>query len=250
MIRVFGFGAGTPKNIAPETDPPQGLDWDLYCGPAPVRPFSTDIHPGNWRQYLTFGNGDLADWGVHWFDQILWWTEERYPRRIFSTGRRLRQDLRSDAPDTQVASFEFESFTLAWEHRRFAGNGAERHSSGIYFYGTEGTLHVGWRDGWTLYPANRNKPVLHEDAKMNLPDYQNIRELWADFLEAIRTGRKPVSDIENGHLATNLCLLGMLSLKLGRSLQWDGPRERVLNDPEANRSLTRVYRQPWEYPQA
>jgi predicted dehydrogenase len=248
MVRAFVHSAGGPGERTPDSEPPPGLDWDLWCGPAPLRPFNKAIHPRGFRQFLDYANGTLGDWGIHWFDQILWWTEERYPKRIFSTGGRfVRQDA-SDAPDTQIAVYEFETFRLSWEHRHYAGNNAEKTPIGCYFYGTNGTLHLGWRDGWTFYPAKSNEPPVHEDARLNQPDDQNIAELFADFLEAIRTNRRPVSDIENGHLATNLSLLGMISYRLGRSLVWDGERERFVGDPDANALLSRPYRAPWRYP--
>jgi len=248
MVRAFVHSAGGPGERTPDSEPPPGLDWDLWCGPAPLRPFNKAIHPRGFRQFLDYANGTLGDWGIHWFDQILWWTEERYPKRIFSTGGRfVRQDV-SDAPDTQIAVYEFETFRLSWEHRHYAGNNAEKTPIGCYFYGTNGTLHLGWRDGWTFYPAKSNEPPVHEDARLNQPDDQNIAELFADFLEAIRTNRRPVSDIENGHLATNLSLLGMISYRLGRSLVWDGERERFVGDPDANALLSRPYRAPWRYP--
>jgi len=81
------------------------------------------------------------------------------------------------------------------------------------------------------------------------PDHQNIPELWADFIEAIRMGRRPVCDIEIGHRSTNMSLLGMLSLKLGRSVQWDGQNTRIVGDDEANKLLRRDYRKPWQYPE-
>ena len=149
-----------------------------------------------------------------------------------------------------MATFEFESFTVVWEHRQYAANNAEKTNLGAYFYGTEGTFHMGWQDGWNFYPADKKKPALHEDPKLNKPDDQNIRELWADFLDAIQSGRRSLCDIETGHRSTNMSLLGMLSLKLGRSVHWDGEKEVVLGDPEANKLLSRVYRTPWEYPKA
>ncbi|MBN2133899.1 MAG: hypothetical protein JW741_30635, partial [Sedimentisphaerales bacterium] len=91
---------------------------------------------------------------------------------------------------------------------------------------------------------------IHEDPQLNLPDNQNIKELWADFLNAIETDRRPVCDIEAIHYSTNLSLLGMLSYKLGRSVTWDGAREICLGDAEANKLLRREYRKPWVYPQA
>ncbi len=250
MVRAFVHSGGGPGQKTPDSDPPAGMDWNMWCGPAPLRPYNKSLHPRGFRYHLDYANGVLGDWGIHWFDQILWWTEEKYPRRIYSTAaRRIKQDS-TDAPDTQVATFEFESFTAVWEHRQYAANNAEKTAIGCYFYGTEGTFHMGWLDGWTFYPADRKKPVVHEEPKLNAPDTQNIRELFADFLASIKSGRRAVCDIEKGHLSTNMSLLGMLSWKVGRSVQWDGEKERIVGDDEANKLLSRPYRAPWKYPKA
>lgn len=248
MVRAFVHYPGGPGEMTPDSEPPPGLDWNMWCGPAPLRPFNKRMHPRGFRQFLDYANGQLGDWGIHWMDQILWWTEELYPKTVFSSGGRFIKRDNTDSPDTQVATFQFESFTAVWEHRQYAANEAEKSNVGCYFYGTEGTFHMGWQDGWTFYPADRRKPVLHEEPRLNKPDDQNIRELWADFLDAIRTGRRPVCDIEIGHRSTNMSLLGMLSLKLGRSLRWDGEKEVIAGDEEANRLLSRPYRAPWVYP--
>jgi predicted dehydrogenase len=268
MIRAFvHYGGSGPERPLKNVEPPPEIDWNLWCGPAPLRhycqnfpnPWGGAIHPRGFRNYLDFANGTLGDWGIHWMDQVLWITGEKYPKRVFSTGGRpvkgtpiyTREEQTSDAPDHQIATFEFETFSLSWEHRQFAGNNAEKGENvGCYFYGTEGTFHMGWQKGWTFYPSDGNKPVAHEEPQLHLPDQQNIKELWTDFLKAIRTGTKPVSDIEEVHHSTNVSLLGMLSLKIGRSLRWDGEKERIQGDPEANRLLRREYRHPWVYPSA
>lgn len=257
MVRAFVHYGGGPESPQPNEEPPAGLNWDLWCGPAPLRPFNRKIHPRGFRQFLDYANGTLGDWGIHWMDQILWWTEEQWPRRISSVGGRFikgpavngPEGQTTDAPDTQVVQFEFESFVAVWEHRQYAGNSAEKGENvGCYFYGTQGTFHQGWQQGWTFYPANPRAPVQHEEPKLNMPDHQNIKELFADFLEAIGQLRRPVCDIEIAHRSTNMSLLGMLALKLGRSIQWDGRREEVIGDEEANGLLARPYRKPWEYP--
>lgn len=249
MVRAFVHYGGGPGQVVPNSEPPQTLNWDMWCGPAPLRPYNKTIHPKGFRSYLDYANGQLGDWGIHWLDQILWWTEEKFPRKIYSTGgRAIRQD-NTDAPDHQVATYEFEDFTVNWEHRLFAGNNAEKGENvGCYFYGTEGTFHMGWQQGWTFYPTDKNKPVLHEEAKLNKPDEQNIRQLWANFLQSIKTKQLPVCDIAIGQRSTNMALLGMLSYKLGRSIVWDGNQEIILNDPEANKLLSREYRGEWKYP--
>ena len=249
MVRAFVHYGGGPGQLTPDSEPPQGLNWDMWCGPAPLRPYNKTIHPKGFRQYLDYANGQLGDWGIHWLDQVLWWTEEKFPRKIFSTGGRAIRKDNTDAPDHQVATYEFEDFTVNWEHRLFAGNNAEKGENvGCYFYGTEGTFHMGWQQGWTFYPTDKNKPVLHEDAKLNKPDDQNIRQLWANFLQSIKNKQLPVCDIAIGQRSTNMALLGMLSYKLGRSIAWDGDKEIILNDPEANKLLSREYRGEWKYP--
>jgi predicted dehydrogenase len=256
MVRLFAHSGGGPERPSPNAAVPEGLNWDFYCGPSPLRPFYRRIHPGGWRQFLDFGNGQLGDWGVHWLDQVLLWTEEPWPRRIYSTGgRSVRgkpvlndQEQTTDAPDHQVAVYEFEGFTCTWEHRTFSGNEAEKHSIGAYFYGTKGTLHIGWRDGWTFHPADPREKTLHEDSQLQEPDGHNLKLLWADFLDSIDKNRTPVAGIERAHRSSCLPLLGMVSLKVGRSLRWDGAREEVVDDPEASGLLRRTYRAPWVYP--
>jgi predicted dehydrogenase len=252
MVRTFVNYGGNEGEITPDSDAPKGLDWDMWCGPAPLRPFNAKIHPRGFRQFLDYANGQLGDWGIHWLDQVLWWTEEKHPQTVYSTGGRAIKKDNTDAPDHQIAVFDFESFTLSWEHRQFAANNAEKTNPsqpvGCYFYGTEGTFHMSWIDGWTFYPADHKKPTIHEDAKLDQPDGQNITNLWADFLQAIKTNRLPVCDIEIGQRSTNLALLGMLSMKLGRSVNWDGTKGIIPNDSEASKLLSRAYRKGWEYP--
>ncbi|MGD8787715.1 MAG: Gfo/Idh/MocA family oxidoreductase [Phycisphaerales bacterium] len=258
MVRAFvHYPGGGPEKPTPNEEPPGGLDWDMWCGPGPLRPYNRRMHPRGFRQFLDYANGTLGDWGIHWLDQILWWTEEKYPKRVFSSGGRVikgppindERGQTTDAPDHQVASFEFEGFTAVWEHRQFAGNNTDKGENvGCYFYGTEGIFHMGWQQGWTFYPARRGQDVIHEAPKLNAPNEQNIKELWIDFLDAIKRRSRPLCDIETIHRSTNMSLLGMLSLKIGRSVEWDGEKEVIVGDSEANKLLYRKYRKPWIYP--
>jgi predicted dehydrogenase len=265
MIRAFVLYGGGPEEPRKNIEPPKGLDWDMWCGPGPLRPYNGDpnnpwgggIHPRGFRSYLDYANGTLGDWGVHWMDQILWITGEKWPKTVYSAGGRpikgppilTKEHQTSDAPDHQVATYEFENFTVYWEHRQFAGNPAEKAENvGCYFHGTKGTFHMGWQQGWTFFPIGKGEKIIHEEPQLHKPDDQNIKELWEDFLAAIETGKRPVSDIEAVHYSTNMSLLGMLSYKIGRSVKWDGQKEQIIGDPEANRLLRREYRKPWIYP--
>jgi predicted dehydrogenase len=262
MVRAFVHYGGGPETASPNGEVPQGLNWDMWCGPAPLRPYNPRMHPKGFRNFLDYGNGTLGDWGIHWMDQILWVMEAKYPQMVFSTGGRpvkgpvvnTAAAQTTDAPDHQIAVFKFDEFDVSWEHRTFGANNAEKthpqQPVGAYFYGTEGTLHIGWMDGTTFYPADAKKAAVNIPPQLNLPDGQNIKELFADFLAAIKGGTRPISDIEAGYYSTNLALLGMLSLKLGRSLRWDGEKEIVVGDEQANAMLSRKYRGEWKYPEA
>ena len=250
MVRAFVHYAGGPGEPTPDSEPPAGLDWDFWCGPAPLVPYNKKMHPKGFRQFLDYANGQLGDWGIHWLDQILWCMEEKYPSTVASTGGRFIRKDNTNGPDTQTVQYKFDNFVVEWEHRYYAANTAERHNVGAYFYGTEGTFHMGWQDGWTFYPVNKDLPTIHQDPQLHKPDDQNIPELWADFIGSIEARRRPVCDIELGHRSTAMALLGMMSLKLGRSIRWDGAKEICPGDDEANKLLTRKYRAPWVYPQA
>jgi predicted dehydrogenase len=256
MVRAFAHSAGGNETATANEAPPDGMNWDFWCGPAPSRPFNKKLHPGGWRHFLDYANGTLGDWGVHWLDQVLWWSGGGYPRTIFCTGGRPvagapilnAKEQTSDTPDHQIATYVFDRFTCVWEHRRFADNNNERHKVGAYFYGTKGVLHIGWRDGWTFYPSTKSGKTEHEDSQLQEPDGHNIALLWGDFMEAIDQPRKPVAAIEIAHRASVLPLLGMISWRVGRSIAWDAQTEQIRDDAEANALLQRPYRAPWIYP--
>ena len=257
MIRCFVHYGGGVEKPQPNSQPPKGMDWNLWCGPAPLRPFNTRIHTRGFRNFLDYANGTLGDWGIHWMDQVLWIMDAKGPRRVFTSGGRPikgpvvndESGQTTDAPDHQVTVFQFDDFSVSWEHRQFAGNNAEKGENvGAYFYGVNGTFHQAWKGGWTFYPTDGGQPTQAMSPKLNEPDQQNIKELFADFLASIQSGKPPVSDIEHGHRSTTMALLGMLSLKAGRSVEWDADRQTIVNDPDAAKLLSRTYRGEWKYP--
>ncbi|MBX2815667.1 MAG: Gfo/Idh/MocA family oxidoreductase [Saprospiraceae bacterium] len=246
-VKCFvNYGQG-PGKVVPDAEVPEGLDWDMWLGPAPYRKYNPRIHPRGFRQFLDYANGTIGDWGIHWFDQVLWWSEETHPRKVFSSGGRFVKEDHSDAPDTQLAIFEFEEFVLHWEHKLCAPNANESANVGCYFYGSKGTFHMGWRDGWTFYPKAKGHAPIKQAASLNDPDGQNIKELWSNFLSCIESKTLPICDIETGYHASNMSLLAMISYRTGRSIEWNG--SEVLADPEAAALMRRPYRAPWVYPE-
>lgn len=258
-VEMFVSGGGrSAEKPTQHTDIPKGMDWEMWCGPSPYRPYHRRLGKGGWRHYLDYSNGTIGDWGVHWMDQVIWWTEEKYPRRIFSSGGRPikgpvvfnEKESTTDAPDTQVATFEFETFTATWTNRQYAGSGATSHRYGCYFHGTNGVFHMGWRDGWTFYPSSKRDKLVHEDPKFDDErDGHNVPPLWLDFIDSIDQKRKPVADIESSHRSSTMPMLANISMRLGRSIEWDGKNEKIVGDAEADKLLRRDYRKPWSYPE-
>ncbi len=235
MVRLFAHSAGGRPGEADAERSRRPTAWIGTCGAAPRRcvPSAKKLHPGGWRNFLDYANGTLGDWGVHWLDQVLWWSGEKGPKRVFCTGGRPvagapvlnEKEQTTDAPDHQVATYEFEKFTCVWEHRRFAGNDNEKHKIGAYFYGTKGTLHIGWRDGWTFYPtAKGGKDRARGCATPGARRPQSHAALGR-LPDAIDQRRTPVAGIELAHRASVLPLLGMISWRTGRSLEWDAAKE-------------------------
>lgn len=249
-VRAFVNYGGSIGDFEEQKEAPGGLDWDMYCGPSQKVQYNTGIHPKGFRFYSQFANGLIGDWGPHWFDQILWWTEEKAPKKIFSSGQKNYKKTHADTWETQLAVFEFENFHMSWESN-LLNQKEERKTErwGTYFYGTEGTFFLGWRDGWTFFPKKKGASIITEKAQLNQPDGQNINLVWNDFIKSIESGDLPHADIEHGRQATNMCLLANLSANIGRSIEWDHEKDLILNDPAANKLLRRDYRGEWVYPE-
>jgi len=228
---------------------PDGLDFDLWLGPAPVVPFQANrIHYG-WHWWFDFGTGDMGNDGVHEIDVARWGLGmEEHPSVISAVGGKYYFDDDQQFPDTQYVSFEWPGDgkvghrrQFIFEQRIWSPYRQESLENGCAFYGTEGMLVLGKNDGWKLY-GPRNKLIQQaERSGMGLPHYR-------DFLEAIREDRKPNADIEIGHLSASLCHLGNIATRLGRRLQFDSAQEKFVGDDEANALISRKYRDHWAVP--
>jgi predicted dehydrogenase len=257
MVKCFVHNKGGPEVAKANSEPPKSMNWDMWCGPAPVRPFNSKLHPGGWRNFLDYANGTMGDWGVHWLDQVLWWSGQRGPRSVYCTGGRpilgppVLNDVEqtTDAPDHQLAVFEFEGFTAMWEHRKFAEGGPDKSKVGAIFYGEAGALHIGWRNGWAFYPVGKEGVAeVSGKAQLQEPDGHNIGLLWENLVQAIDGKTKLVADVTSAHRSSCLPMLGMISHRVGRSLRWDSDKETILGDDDAVALMSRPYRGEWKYP--
>jgi predicted dehydrogenase len=226
-----------------------------------MRPYNEIIHPGGCRNFTEYSNGIIGDMGVHMFDMARWMLDLGWPRRIHSQGGiQVQTDAKANTADTQTATFDFDDVTMTWQHRSWGTPTDPDYPWAAFFYGDEGTLKASVKQ-YDFIPEGDGEP-LHGDVVYELDEYPvdqteedlekhvapALRRHFVDFLEAIDTNRQPRADIEEGHISTTSCILANLSRRLGRSLEWDPDAGRVKGDEEANRLLSRPYRDPWTHP--
>jgi predicted dehydrogenase len=246
----------------PDTDPPPNLDYEMWTGPAPMRPYNKWDHPRGWRAFMEYGNGIVGDMCIHMFDMTRWMMDLGWPARVSSTGG-IFEDKKSKAniTDTQTATFDYPDLRIVWQHRTWGAAPDPDYPWSATFYGDKGTLKAGVF-GYDFIPEGGGKHV-HRDVTYELEQYPEdktekdlekhcapaIRHHMMDFLAAIDKRSKPVADIEQGYISTASCILANLSMQLGRTLTWDAKTQRVVGDEEANRLLRRPYRSPWVHPE-
>ena len=246
----------------PDTDPPPNLDYEMWTGPAPMRPYNKLDHPRGWRAFMEYGNGIVGDMCIHMFDMTRWMMNLGWPTRVSSTGG-IFEDKKSKAniTDTQTATFEYPELRIVWQHRTWGSAPDPDYPWSATFYGDKGTLKASVFS-YDFIPEGGGKRI-HRDVTYELEQYPEdktekdlekhcapaIRHHMQDFLAAIDGRTKPVADIEQGYISTTSCILANLSMKLGRTLAWDAAKQRVKDDDEANRLLRRPYRSPWVHPE-
>jgi predicted dehydrogenase len=262
LVEVYCYYHMRSRENPPDTTPPDYLDYEMWTGPAPMRPYNKLVHPRSWRAFMEYGNGIVGDMCIHMLDTVRWMLDLGWPKRINSVGGILvDKKSKSNISDTQTATFEFEQFPVVWQHRTYGHAPDPQYPWGATFYGDKGTLKVSVMS-YDFIPFGNGKPI-HRDVAYELEQYPidkdekdlerhvapAIRYHMLDFLAAIASRKRPVADIEQGHISSASCILANLSMKLGRSLEWDPDRHEVKHDEEANRLLRRPYRAPWIHPE-
>ena len=232
-----------------DTPVPDGVDYDMWLGPAPKRPFNRARFHFAFRWFWDYAGGLMTDWGVHLLNIALWAMQVKTPVRVGSTGGKyIYPDDTAETPDTQSTFYDFGKFTLVWEHQAGTGHGAEGREHGVAFYGTQGTLVVD-AGGWQVYPEGDKQKAAPAINKKIEEDGELCRvRLVGDFLECMKTRKRPAEDIELGHHVTSVAHLGNLALRTGRSIEYDTENMRVIGNDEANRMITNPYWEPWSLP--
>lgn len=250
------------KGNPPDSAPPEHLDYEMWTGPAPMRPFNQWVHPRGWRAFMEYGNGIVGDMCIHMLDMVRWMMDLGWPISVSSTGGILVDKAsRANITDTQEAVFDYGDLQVIWTHRTWGEGGDPKYPWSATFYGDKGTLKASVF-GYDFNPQGGGQAV-HKDVGYELEQYPEdktekdleqhcapaVRGHMKNLLECIETRAKPVADIEQGHISTTSCILANHSQQLGgRTLKWDPATHTIVGDTEANKLLARPYRAPWVHP--
>jgi len=241
---------------------PDFLDYEMWTGPAPLRPYDGLPHTRWWRTFMEYGNGIMGDMCIHMFDTVRWMLKLGWPKRVSSRGGIfVDKEGKSNIADTQTALFEFDDLNCVWEHRSWGTPADPEYPWSFTLYGEKGTLKASTMQ-YDFIPVDEKGKKIHMDVVYEKEKYpEDLKEKdielnaapatrlhMLDFLRAIDDSKLPIADIADAHISTASCILANMSMKLGRPLIYDQEKIEVVNDAEATALLKRKYRSPWEHP--
>ncbi len=262
MVEICCYYHMRASGNPPDSPAPDYLDYEMWSGPAPMRPYNAWDHPRGWRAFMEYGNGIVGDMCVHMLDMVRWMMNLGWPKSVSSTGGILIDKAsKANISDTQSAAFDFGETKVVWQHRSWGDAPDPSYPWAATLYGDNGTLKAGVMS-YDFIPNSGQK--IHKDVTYELEQYPEdkterdlekhvapaIRHHMIDLIKCIGDRGRPVADIEEGYMSTTSCILANLSMKLGRTLTWDPTTHSVVGDSEANKLLTRAYRKPWTHPEA
>ena len=243
---------------------PEFLDYEMWTGPAPLRPYDGIPHKRWWRTFTEYGNGIVGDMCVHMLDTARWMLGLGWPRRITSAGGiYVQKEGKSNISDTQVATFEYEGFNAVWQHRTWGLPMDPDYPWALFIHGEKGTLKASTMRA-DFIPHGKDAKPIHFECKFEREQYpEDITEPdielnaapatrlhMLDFLAAIGTRGRPVADIGQGHISTATCILANVAMQTGRPVSYDPEKRVITGDADANKLLRREYRAPWKHPGA
>jgi len=250
------------SNANPSTQPiPEHLDYEMWSGPAPLRPYDGLPHGGWWRSFMEYGNGITGDMCVHMFDTVRWMLNLKWPKKISATGGIfVQKEAKSNIADTQTAIFEYDELNCIWQHRTWGTPADPEYPWAFVIYGDKGTLKRSTMK-YEFVPAGEGESILKDVVyeKEEFPEDLNeprielnaapaTRRHMQNLLSAIENDQVPVADILEGHISSSSCILANISMQLNRAVMYDPIKKICINDPQATKMLQRSYRAPWKHP--
>ncbi len=225
--------------IGKKVEVPSWLDWKMWQGPAPERPFKDNLVHYNWHWHWHWGNGEIGNNGVHGLDVARWGMDVEFPIRVTAGGGHYRHEDDQETPDTMMVTYDFPGKkTITWEGLSWSPLGPHDSGFGVSFHGTEGTIVIRG-SGYTTYDMRRKE--IGSGAGPG-----GDKDHFADFLDAVRTGRLPNADIEKAHRSTLLCHLGNIAYRSGSVVNTDASDGHIIDNEPAQAFWGREYAKGWE----
>jgi predicted dehydrogenase len=253
LVRAWAYLDGlNPLPAEPDSAPPPSVDYDMWLGPAPKRPFNKNRFHFNFRWYWDYCGGLMTDWGAHMIDIANGGMGIKAPTSaVAACGKFGYPTDATETPDTQHAIWKFPEFSMIWEHAAGLGRGPEARDHGVAFHGENGLLVVD-RLGWEVYAesghpngGSREFRGLGVPRQIVYNDDSHQRHV-RNFADCVRSRGRPVSEVEIGHNSMIACHLGNIAYRLGCQVNWDVDNEKMINDREAQSYVMREYRDPWK----
>ena len=240
---------------------PEGVNYDLWLGPAPERPFNENHFHYQWHWFWDYGGGDVCNDGVHQTDLARWMTGRTLPNAVYSSGGLHVLNDGREAPDTQTITWDFDGLTMVLEQTLWSPYMKKTpleerdknvipnwpfNGTRVELYGTKQFMCLGrMGDGWQIFDAD-GQSIFAKPGRFAPANTQHV----ANFIDCIRSRERPSADIEEGHFSTLLTHYGNISYRVGRRLRIDAATEGLVGDAEANAFVKRTYRSPWGVPEA
>jgi predicted dehydrogenase len=243
----FNYGAGNMP--VPDSEVPEGVDYDRWLGPAPLRPFNKNRFHGSWRMFRDYGGGLLSDWGVHLIDMGLWAMDVKQAPLSVQTlgGNFANTDRALEMPDTLTVLWEMDVYNMVWEHNGGIERGPYDQGYGVKFIGSNGTL-VADREKWRVFPEGSGEELRMEAVDPQPSDHKSHLNHCENFIRAIRHGDSLNAEIEFGHRSALYAHLGNISYWANNRVVYDEKQRKITGSEKANALLTPAYRAPWKFP--
>jgi predicted dehydrogenase len=246
QVRCFAYldwigDIGNP----PDGQPPAGVDYDMWLGPAPKRPFNPSRFHFNFRWFFDYAGGLMTDWGVHLINIALWAMGPEWPKSVISSGGKYQLKDNSETPDTQITVYDFPSYTLIWEHQVQCGLGPDRREHAVVWTGSDATLILD-QQGWELIAEPKKRSSVVE-MRRRMSAGENVRAAHArNFLDCVKSRQAPVENLDVGHHVSSVAMLGNIALRTKSRIEWDAAAGKVIGNDAANALLEKPYRAPWK----
>ncbi len=247
-VKAWAY-TGKPKlPVVPDSPVPDGVDYDMWIGPAAKRPFNKNHFHYNFRYFWNYAGGLMTDWGVHMLDYAMEGMNAITPDSVIASGGRFSYPYGGrQTPDTLNIFYEFDNFTINWEHSVNLAISPEGLSHGVMFQGTNGNLLVN-RNGWKVGGEKLNKEKKKLEEVPPQSGTGGFTEHLVNFLDAIRSNAKPHCPVERGRDVAIFAHMGNIAYRTGDKLFWDEDKGMFLNNDKANKLIVPTYRKPWELP--